>query len=91
MLLFTIKDISLVTKMVIWTVTAFSHQNDCIYATNIYVIRKVFFKVACVGVPLRGVPAIEIIFFILRNMTYMDMLCIALYESKYKYTLQFYV
>ena len=40
---------------------------------------------------LRGVPAIEIIFFILRDMTYMDMLCIALYESKYKYTLHFYV
>ena len=40
---------------------------------------------------IRGVPAIEIIFFILRNMTYMDMLCIALYEPKYKYTLHFYV
>ena len=38
-----------------------------------------------------GVPAIEIIFFILRNITYMDILCIALYESKYKYTLHFYV
>ena len=42
-------------------------------------------------VTLRGVPAIEIIFFILRNMTYIDMLCIALYEPKYKYTLHFYV
>ena len=40
---------------------------------------------------IKGVPAIEINFFILRNMTYMDMLCIALYEPKYKYTLHFYV
>ena len=74
---------------------ALDNSNPCIgyklafyrYRYNIGMYSNINYSIKL----LRGVPAIEIIFFILRDMTYMDMLCIALCESKYKYTLHFYV